>query len=509
MDPNSVLYISSDEEPGWDGDDDRVITVGFDDNNWIAELLDEVNGGDCGAGYHDGSDDSDEVVLVSEVLPSRRPRKKPTSKSSSLIELDDECVVLDHDPGKPKEVRNEDPIARSENGDDDSDDLLVVSETGQVACRDYPHPRHLCIKFPFSSTPNESHCDQCYCYVCDSLAPCLYWGNGSGTIDHCQATEKIEFWKLERQNSKNINKLTDVPHMNMASLPLPLPLPLPPLLVQTPTMAHIPVQRPNPIRVCPVSPNLGSPNMINQNRAPFLLSRNKYQPGLVSQQLIRTSSCSIPRDRGHQYHNYTFNRPVFKRTVSPGVASTGNRNRHFYSSHRDRDRDSYSYRNLCRQQDYRMPENSVNSSASFPPSYLPFEEPLLSPDSQPQVNSDSYVESPIPIPFQPQPQLQSALPNYAVPCEEASQQGNHNHGQRSTVDPKFFHGINWPESQANHLPAAQTATPANIDSEELVDYRYDNWSYDTGPCEPNSMEIPGSFGLNEFSPDPAFLDTVN
>lgn len=127
-----MLYISSDEEPGWDGDDDRVITVGFDDNNWIAELLDEVNGDDCGAGCHDGSDDSDEVVLVSEVLPSRRPRKKPTSKSSSLIELDDECVVLDHDPGKPKEVRNDDPISRSENGDDDSDDLLVVSETGQV-----------------------------------------------------------------------------------------------------------------------------------------------------------------------------------------------------------------------------------------------------------------------------------------------------------------------------------------------------------------------------------------
>lgn len=29
----------------------------------------------------------------------------------------------------------------------------------QVACRDYPHPRHLCLNFPFGSTPNANHCD--------------------------------------------------------------------------------------------------------------------------------------------------------------------------------------------------------------------------------------------------------------------------------------------------------------------------------------------------------------
>ncbi|KAI3782930.1 hypothetical protein L2E82_12989 [Cichorium intybus] len=467
MDPNAVvLEISSDEEVGWDGNDDRLIPGGFDDNNWIlAELLDEFNGGDCG--NHDGSDDSDEVVLVSEVLPSRRPKKKPTSNSSSLIQLDDDCVVLDHDPDKPMEVRNDTSIARAENeDDDDSDDLLVVSETGQVACRDYPHPRHLCIKFPFSSTPNESHCDQCYCYVCDSLAPCLYWGNGSVTIDHCHATEKIEFWKLERQNLKNKNKVISVqpwlPPMNTVP-PTPPP---PPLLVQTPSTAHITVPRPNPIRVCPISPNLGPPNIINQNRTPFLLPRDKYQPGLVSQQLIRTSSCTIPGNKMHHNYNLSspFSTPVFKRTVSPGVSPTGNR--HFYNSRKD------NYRNI------------VNSSGSFPPV------------SQPQVNSDSYVESP--IPFQPQ------LLNYPAPCE-ASQQQNHGQTQRSTVDPKFFHGINWPESRTNHLPAAQT--PPNepflaADSGELVNHPYDDWGYDN-----QSLEIPGSFGLNELSHEPTFLDT--
>ncbi|KAL4558797.1 hypothetical protein LXL04_036999 [Taraxacum kok-saghyz] len=202
---------------------------------------------------------------------------------------------------------------------------------------------------------------------------------------------------------------------------------------------------------------------------------------LVSQQLIRTSSCTLPRHKAHP--NYTFNKPVFKRTASPGIASNGNR--HFYSSHRD------SYR---RQPAYHVPENLAKN----PPPYLPFEE----------VNSDSYPESPIPL----QPQLQSSLLNY-----EATQQENHNHGQRSTVDPKFFNGINWPESQTDHhLPPAQTATPANeplveADSGDLVDYRYDNWGYNhKHPSELLSVENPGSIGLNAFSPErePGFLDSA-
>lgn len=29
----------------------------------------------------------------------------------------------------------------------------------QIACRDYPHPRHHCVTFPFGTTPHEKHCD--------------------------------------------------------------------------------------------------------------------------------------------------------------------------------------------------------------------------------------------------------------------------------------------------------------------------------------------------------------
>ncbi|XP_019188253.1 PREDICTED: uncharacterized protein LOC109182559 isoform X2 [Ipomoea nil] len=106
----------------------------------------------------------------------------------------DDCVILEEDPDKPVKVVNE----KVEN---DSDDLLVVSEKGQVACRDYPHPRHLCVKFPFATTPHESHCDKCYCYVCDTIAPCLYWVNDN-FMSHCNATDSIGFWRLQRENRK-------------------------------------------------------------------------------------------------------------------------------------------------------------------------------------------------------------------------------------------------------------------------------------------------------------------
>ncbi|KAE8662722.1 caffeic acid 3-O-methyltransferase-like [Hibiscus syriacus] len=46
----------------------------------------------------------------------------------------------------------------------DGDELSMVAERGQVACRDYPHSRHLCLQFPFDSTPHDKHCDLCYCY---------------------------------------------------------------------------------------------------------------------------------------------------------------------------------------------------------------------------------------------------------------------------------------------------------------------------------------------------------
>ncbi|PNT70688.1 hypothetical protein BRADI_2g16231v3 [Brachypodium distachyon] len=71
-----------------------------------------------------------------------------------------------------------------------------------IACRDFPHSRHLCSQFSFNTTPHVKHCSMCYCFVCDAPAPCRYWGNGLTIDDHCHATDKETKWKTLRQAFK-------------------------------------------------------------------------------------------------------------------------------------------------------------------------------------------------------------------------------------------------------------------------------------------------------------------
>ncbi|CBI24716.3 unnamed protein product, partial [Vitis vinifera] len=80
----------------------------------------------------------------------------------------------------------------------------------QVVCRDYPHSRDQCAKFPFNSTTHDRHCDQCHCYVCDSLAPCGHWGTGMNIVDHCHATNKDQFW-VNQMKSFRLGKSQQVP----------------------------------------------------------------------------------------------------------------------------------------------------------------------------------------------------------------------------------------------------------------------------------------------------------
>jgi hypothetical protein len=62
---------------------------------------------------------------------------------------------------------------------------------------------------------------QCHCYVCDSLAPCAYWGKGTGINDHCHATDKDPIWKKLRQlwksKSQQIPKLGGVQNLLQSS----------------------------------------------------------------------------------------------------------------------------------------------------------------------------------------------------------------------------------------------------------------------------------------------------
>lgn len=127
MDPEYV-ELSSDEDVGLDeklGFDDS----GEDDCDWIQELLKEV---DRQTNTED-SNESDDVVLVSEVVVS--PKLKLKNCDAGLKELDeeeddDDCVVLDGDPDKPEAVENSQMV-------DESDELQVVAETGQVLENDH------------------------------------------------------------------------------------------------------------------------------------------------------------------------------------------------------------------------------------------------------------------------------------------------------------------------------------------------------------------------------------
>ncbi|KAE8722186.1 caffeic acid 3-O-methyltransferase-like [Hibiscus syriacus] len=104
------------------------------------------------------------------------------------IEETEDCFILDFNHSNPVDVAK---LSAANDGDVD-EELSVVAERGQVACRDYPHSRHLCLQFPFRTTPHDRHCDLCYCYVCDSAAPCECW------TTHCHATEHLAEWQSQR-----------------------------------------------------------------------------------------------------------------------------------------------------------------------------------------------------------------------------------------------------------------------------------------------------------------------
>ncbi|KDP26450.1 hypothetical protein JCGZ_17608 [Jatropha curcas] len=298
MDSNPVIFdISSDEEPMFDersGCDD-------DDHNWLTQLIET---------FDKGATHSDDVVVVGEYNPP-----KPKSKSNSSLKPvkdfeDDDCVVLDDNPDKRVDVVDE--------PDSDGDEVLVVGQKGQIACRDYPHPRHLCVKFPFGSTPHQRHCDLCHCYVCDSLAPCVHWGTGVSSIDHCHATDKVEIWKSQRENFRlGKNAALPVSACPNACLPVAVPqahhvatldVQLPPNLV-----TQDQVSRPTTIRPCP-SARMTIPSITGQYRTRqtgCAQSRNGVLPRPVSRQLSNISNNAVLRNRGTQFvsNNTTFKRP--------------------------------------------------------------------------------------------------------------------------------------------------------------------------------------------------------
>ncbi|KAK4366146.1 hypothetical protein RND71_014026 [Anisodus tanguticus] len=192
-----------------------------------------------------------------------------------------------------------------------------------IACRDYPHPRHLCAKFPFGSTPHERHCDQCHCYVCDTLAPCVYWSTGISSVAHCHATDKDKFWKAQRQSTRKSDKaLPLVTPGRDTSVSVP-----PPVANQAPGFIprltnYYPPQnqtfRQAPIRPCSMTSSPGLPNSTRQRSTAL---RDKFHNHAVSLQLRNASINVNPSYKrhnvGHLGPQFFTIRTAFKRAGSP------------------------------------------------------------------------------------------------------------------------------------------------------------------------------------------------
>ncbi|KAE8660778.1 RPM1 interacting protein 13, putative isoform 2 [Hibiscus syriacus] len=302
-----VFYISSDEE---EVTSDLEEPKG-DDYDWFSEVLKAVN---------KGFDDSDEVVVVGEVNPNKKSKSRNLSVEKDFNVEDDDCIVLEGDPEKV--------VSDVNDNHEDSDELLVVGQKGQIACRDFPHPRHDCAKFPFSSNSHEQHCELCHCFVCDMRAPCFYWGSGISNTDHCHATDKEEIWKTLRKNfrlGRNVSAhpvtshSTVVPQLNQAprqdiirlttqnhvSRPTPTvisPSTVVPFQASGSCIPQNHVSRPSTIRACSSSTRHGIPYNTSVGGR-HVRNKSMVQSRSVSQEVLGVRNTVIRRDRGIKIGN--------------------------------------------------------------------------------------------------------------------------------------------------------------------------------------------------------------
>ncbi|KAH1081486.1 hypothetical protein J1N35_021247 [Gossypium stocksii] len=324
MESSPIIFdISSDDDdatPAWE-------EPKGDDYDWLSEVLEAVD---------KGFDDLDEVVVVGEVNPTKKSKSSNSVARKVVDEDDGDCVVLEGDPDKALSDVN-DP-------QQESDECLIVGQKGQIACRDFPHPRHDCAKFPFSLTSHEQHCELCHCFVCDTRAPCCYWGSGISTTDHCHATDKEEKWKTLRKTFRHGRNFpislakapvtsysTAMPRVNQASRCDNMQFTqqnqvsrLTPTRAAGNCMPQSHNQRPSIIRACssstrygiPYNPNVGSQRVLNRT----------MQSRSVSQQLLGVHNTVIRRDRGIRISNLA-SQFVPSNTMSKRmeVASTMNR----------------------------------------------------------------------------------------------------------------------------------------------------------------------------------------
>ncbi|KAK6164373.1 hypothetical protein DH2020_001237 [Rehmannia glutinosa] len=411
--------------------------------------------------------------------------------------------------------------------DDDSDDVVLV------ACRDFPHARHLCAKFLFASTPHEFHCGQCHCYVCDSLAPCSHWGTGVASIDHCHATDKEEYWKAERKRMKKGDKPVPViPNISNTSLlgafiqTTQVPSLAPPQPNSCPVTAHLPF----------ISSNVNVPNAVNQGRVhPSGCAVPIYRPRsqLVPFQSRRPCNNNVAsRNKSHNAGSQL--RVVFKRS---GLVGASPNNSHAYGSQLSRDplkrcrafqtpvingHIGSNQRNIGSRPGLPVQPQSKSSflqsmnvgRANFSPPHSqlhprPYSSCLIRDPihSQPYVNRN-FVSS---LSLQPQPHVSSLpnvenfenlilpqphvfQPNSSVPSQTVSSyQSDAGNAFGSELHSRFM-------ISSNQNAVSESVPP------DTLDFQFDSWMFENQSL-PGALEVPVSPLWNAFSPEPASIDT--
>ncbi|KAL0419698.1 UNVERIFIED_CONTAM: hypothetical protein Sradi_1383300 [Sesamum radiatum] len=440
------------------------------DYSLLSKLLGDIGGNKENDSDSDSDADSDEVVLVNEAIPKapQKLRIGPLKLSTKVVadesdDDDDDCVILDEDPDKPVVMAS----GMADNAGDD--DLEIVGEKGElmmalarailhgskgesqrhtawrkrrvaalycmaqkasrsaifqngaglspdepwrlfmVACRDFPHSRHLCATFPFATTPHALCCDQCHCYVCDVRAPCSHWGTGFSSIDHCHASDKDDFWRAERKRiRKGGRPLPVFPSIHGAS-----PLEAPVQTIQVPALAPshlnslLQKQSISPVtnHPHPVSSNANVSNVVNQARIhPSLCVVPRHEPqSQFSLQSQPTSNNNVASgDKIHNVESRSFQsftpHAVFKQ---PGYVAASLNDSNSYGSQLSSDpslQRCHSFQALVLNGIHGLTQQSGGSGSD----HSAFHQPKISspqstdvssakyPPSQPQIHSEPY-----------------------------------------------------------------------------------------------------------------------
>ncbi|CAL9223726.1 unnamed protein product [Arabidopsis halleri] len=268
-----IVDVSSDEE--------EVDTrVDLDYSSWLNDVMEPVD---------DKSDSTDIVEVLSEVKGCVDSQYRKPNSSIQAVDDDDDCVILDCDPDKSTKTASieddDDKLAKNDDDDDDDDDdVLVVGQKGEIACRDFPHPRHSCAKYAFNSTSHEKYCDMCHCYVCDIRAPCPYWCIAVSSIDHCHANDKEKIWKNQREYFRTGY------------------MPTPPTSKPTPSILRVSkntlLRNPVEIRRCSSSTRVANPSSVKaRHRIRQPIPHNQGLQSQPAQSLSGVRNSVIQKDR--------------------------------------------------------------------------------------------------------------------------------------------------------------------------------------------------------------------